>query len=439
VTNDRTLTLTYDEDAGQVVLEGLPCGPAGEAGLSLAAGIESFFDCADGRLCKVLIEAGEPGNPPVIGEPALAAVASLFGSRARAAVDQAPSRHGNPLTVAAEPQIMAAMSRLARLDAVRFTSPVAESPLWAVEAARLARLAGLSTRVNAEACRAADALERADGASLAAAAGAVADLVQGNEPRLAGRLREHAAVSRLDGSAVAHHSRSQPLTLPDLAAVDERRAGASGPSGSPPGWLDPRLIPAGIFQHAVWPDAELTIGTDQDRIVIEARLVPNADRQVLAHCRARLVDPERRSVIAAAPFRSLEGLRVRAEIKQRVPPGSAWVEIVDDESRPVSSGQLHHIRRALRWAETALSAGRQVWGLADAEWVRLAGEAWGRCAEDWSRARDPDRAYLAAVRRAAICPGAVTPEEPSAWAKEVAGRPRLVEEPFLAERAVCRA
>jgi hypothetical protein len=28
VTNDPTLTLIYDEDAGQVVLEGLPCGPS---------------------------------------------------------------------------------------------------------------------------------------------------------------------------------------------------------------------------------------------------------------------------------------------------------------------------------------------------------------------------------------------------------------------------
>ena len=144
VTYDRTLTLTYDEDVGQVVLEGLPCGPAGEAGLSLADGIELFFDCADGRLSKVFIEAGKP---------ALAAVTGLFGARARAAVQRAPSSNGNPLTVVAEPQLMAALSRLARLDAVRFTSPVAESPLWAVEAAHLARQAGLATRVDAEARR----------------------------------------------------------------------------------------------------------------------------------------------------------------------------------------------------------------------------------------------------------------------------------------------
>jgi len=386
VTYDRTLTLNYDDEVGQVVLEGLPCGPAGEAGLSLADGIELFFDCADGRLSRVFIDAGEPGNLPAIGEPALAAVADLFGARARAAVQRAPSSNGVPLTVVAEPQLMAALSRLARLDAVRFTSPVAESPLWAVEAAHLARQAGLATRVYA--------------------------------------------------AATAHRRRSRSLAMPDIAAADARHASASN---GPPGWLDQHLIPPGTFQHAVWPDDELGIRTDKGGIQVEAKLVPGADRRMVARCHARLVDPGTRTVIGTAPFLSLGDLRVRAEIRERVPPnGSAWVEVVDDVARPVSSSQLHHTRRAMRWAQTALSAVRQVCGLADAEWVRLAADAWGRCAEDWSAAGDQDRAYLAAVRRAAICPGAATPEEPSAWAKEVAGRPLLIEEPFLAERLVTR-
>jgi hypothetical protein len=418
VTNDRTLTLTYDRDAGQVTLEGLPCGPAGQADLSLAEGIELFFDGADGRLCKVLVEAGEP---------ALAAVATLFGSRGRAAVERAPGSDGDPLTVTAGPHILAAMSRLARLDAARFTSPVANSPLWAVEAAQLAGQAGLATRANAEIRRAVHDLERADDASLvtlAAAANAIAGLVQEVEPGLADRLRQHAAGPRPDRSATAHR-----LTMPDLAAVDARRAGADG---GPPGWLDPFLIRAGTFEHALWPDAELTIRTQADGITVEARVLPGAD---LDSCRARLVDPESRTVIAAAPFRSAGDLQVKAEIRGKVPASGAWVEIVDDEARPVSSGQGRHIRRAMRWAQTALTATRQVCGLADADWVRLAAAAWGRCAEDWSMARDPDRAYLAAVRRAAICPGAAIPEEPSAWAKEVAGRPVLAEQPFLAERS----
>jgi len=382
VTYDRTLTLTYDEDVGQVVLEGLPCGPAGEAALSLADGIELFFDCADGRLSKVFIEAGEP---------ALAAVAGLFGARACAAVQRAPSSNGDPLTVVAEPQLVAAMSRLARLDAVRFTSPVADSPLWAVEAAHLARQAGLATRADAEA--------------------------------------------RRDAAAIAHRRRSRSLAMPDVAAADARHASTSN---GPPGWLDPHLIPPGTFPHAVWPDDELTIRTEKDGILVEARLVPGADRQMVARCHARLVDPGNRTVIGTAPFVSLGDLRVQAEIRERTPLSSTWVEVVEDVARPVSSSQLHHIRRAMRWAQTALSAVRQVCGLADAEWVRLAADAWGRCADDWSAAGDQDRAYLAAVRRAAICPGAATPEEPSAWAKEVAGRSLLIEEPFLAERLVTR-
>ncbi len=436
MTNDRTLTLAYDEDAGQVVLEGLPSGPAGEANLSLAEGIELFFDCADGRLCQVFIEAGEPGYPPAIGEPALAAVASLFGSRARAAIEQAPSKDGDPVTVAAVPKIIAAVSRLARLDAARITSAVADSPLWAVEAVQLARQAGLDTRVKAEVRRTVNVLESADEASLAilaAAADTIADLVQAAEPELANRLRQHAVVPRSGGSAV-HYKWGRSRAMPDLAVEGVPRGGESR---GLQGWLDPRLISPGVFQHSPWPDAELTVRTGESGIVVGAKLAPGADRRVLARCRARLVDPANRKVIGIAPFRDLGDSQVQAEVQGQVPPGDTWVEVIDDQTRPVSSTQLHYIRRAMRWADAALGAGRQASGLADAEWVRLAARAWGRCAEDWSAARDPDRAYLAAVRRASIRPGAVIPEEPSAWAKELAGRPLLVEEPFLAERAGC--
>jgi hypothetical protein len=259
VTNDRTLTLTYDEDAGQVVLEGLPCGPAGEAGLSIADGIELSFDSADGRLCGVFIDAGEPGQPPVVGTPALAAVAGLFGSRGCAAIEQASSKQRDPVTVAAEPEVMAAMSRLARLDSVRVTSPVTDSPLWAVEAAQLARRAGLDTRLRAEALRAASALEQADHVPLVvleSAADAIADLVELVEAELADTLRKHAAAFR---SAGVHHSRGRSRAVPGTAAEDIQ---PGGDSDGPPGWLDPRLIPPGIFRHALAPDADLTIRTD---------------------------------------------------------------------------------------------------------------------------------------------------------------------------------
>lgn len=429
VGNDCTLTLANDEDAGQVVLEGHPCGPAGEAGLTIADDIELFFDVTDGRLARVLIDAGEPRGTPATGAAALGAVVSLFGERARIIVQRARCKDGYPLTVIAEPQVTAAMSRLARLDAVRFASPFADPMPWAVEAAQLARRAGLTTRVNAEARRAVRALEHASNATLVMLAGDIADLVQDTGPDLASRLREHAGVSGPDGLATNHHRRVRSRAIP-LAAGSRRNE-----SDGPPGWIDPQLVSTGIFQHAWSPDAGLKIQAGQGGVLVEARLVPHVDSAKLARCRARLVDPENRKVIASAAFEGLGDRWVQARISEPVPPGgSIWVEVVDEEDRPVSSRQLRHIRRAMGWAQAALSANRQVHDLADAEWVTLAAEAWGRCADDWSAAGDQDRAYLAARRRAALRPGTATPQEPSAWAKEVAGRPMLVEEPYLAER-----
>ena len=92
------------------------------------------------------------------------------------------------------------------------------------------------------------------------------------------------------------------------------------------------------------------------------------------------------------------------------------------------------IRRAMRWASAALRAGRRPPGPVDAEWIRTEALAWERCAADWSAAGDEDRSYLAA-RRGARYPDVPAHDPPSAWAKELAGRPLLREEPFLAEMA----
>jgi hypothetical protein len=198
-------------------------------------------------------------------------------------------------------------------------------------------------------------------------------------------------------------------------------------------WLDPRLAPSVAFQHRLWPDSELTVRTARRSIVVQAGLAPGADRRSVRPCRARLVDPARRTVIAAAPLRDAGGCLVRAEIHDQVPPGEIWVEVVDDDSRPVISAQLRHIRRAMRWADAALYAARQSPGLDDEQWARLAALAWERCASDWSAAGDPDRAYLAAVRYAAMRPDVPVPVPPAAWVRELAGRSSLTEPPFLAE------
>jgi hypothetical protein len=433
--NELIVTLAWDGDAGQVALDGPPEGPAGGASLNLAEGVELIFDCASGELSRVLVDVGEPDGPSGLGEPAALALKNLFGARACTAVRLASRKDADPLSIRPEPGTLAALSRLARLDAARLTSPVAGSALWSVEAAQLAAQAGLSARMTAEACRAASALERADDASpeaLSAAATAVADLLDPAEPGLACRLRDALDLAAPAGGAGAVRKRARSLSLPGTAG----EAGQRGGDLEQLHWgLDSRLIPAGMFQHTLWADAELTVRPERSRLIVEARLAPGADLHVLARCRARLVDPATRSVLATAPFRDLGNSRVRAEIRKRRSPYEAWVEIVDDAGRPVISAKLRHMRRAMRWADAALSAGRQTFRLADAEWTRLAAVAWGRCAEEWTAAGDRDRAYLAAALEVARYPGVeVRSEPPSPWAKERTSRPPLAEEPFLAER-----
>jgi hypothetical protein len=433
--NELIVTLIWDGDAGQVTLDGPPEGPAGGASLNLAEGVELIFDCASGELSRVLIDTGEHGRPPALGAPAAAALKSLFGARACTAVRLASRKDGDPLSIRPEPGALAALSRLARLDAARLTSPVAGSPLWSVEAAQLAGQAGLSARLTAEAYRAASALERAGDVPpevLATAATAVADLIEATEPDLARRLRDARDLARPAGGAGASRKRARSLSLLDAAA----EAGQRGGDLEQLHWgLDSRLIPPGIFQHTLWPDAELTVRPERSRLIVEARLAPGADPRALARCRARLVDPASRSDLASASFRDLGDSQARAEIRTRRPLHEAWVEIVDDESRPVISAKLRRMRRGMRWADTALSAGRQTFRLADAEWTRLVAVAWGRCAEEWAAAGDRDRAYLAAALEVARYPGVeVRSEPPSPWAKELASRPPLAEGPFLAEK-----
>jgi hypothetical protein len=430
MTDNCVLTLDYDEDASQVVLEGPPEGSAGGATLIPATGVELIFDGVVGQLSRVFFDVGRPGPPGTIADPAMAVAVALFGPSAGAAIRNAAGRTGAPVAVTAAPETQAALSRLARLDAARIISPAPDSPWWPVEAAQLATRAGLTARAATETQRAVAALGQAHDLSrtgLSAAAEMVADLVEATAPQLAKRLRAHVTVA----PSALHAERTRSAPVPEVAAHSSQRGGALQHVHW---WLDPRLVPAATFQHALWPDAELTVQADGRRLTVLAELAPGAQPGLVAACRARLVDPASRAVLGAAPFRRVNASLVRAELDVAVPPRETWLEVVGDETRPVLSGQLRHMRRAMRWADAAMSARRQSFGLADAEWTRLEALAWGRCADDWSAAGDADRAYLAAVRQAAIHPGIEVPPEPSGWAKELASRAPLKEEPFLAER-----
>src|SRR6185437_10097903 len=161
------LTPSYEPDAGQVILEGRPAGPAGEAGLAPVAGVDLAFDRGDGHLVRVVADAGDqavadPSDQAAAGTGGQAAAAllnRLFGPRAARVLGEvasSPAEPGAPwpYTLSPEPVLCAALSSLARLDAARDTSPVPRhSPWWAAEAAVLAEQAGLHDRAGAEAAR----------------------------------------------------------------------------------------------------------------------------------------------------------------------------------------------------------------------------------------------------------------------------------------------
>jgi hypothetical protein len=430
---DCTVTLAFDDDAGQMVLEDLPAGPAGEAGLIPAPGIELLFDRADGRLSRMFVDAGQD-DLTALNEAALAFTTALLGMEAGAAIAQA--HPGSAMTVTLRPDegTVADLSRLARLDAARVTSPLAQSSWWSVEAAQLAARAGLKERAAAEIRQAVRAMtdETPTLAGLPAAAVlATAELVETTQPELGRRLRDRAALPRPDHPPAAYSDRGwgalPPFAMEGLEPDSDNAGGLQ--------WsLDAQMIPPHVFGFGLWPDCDLTVNVGESGILVEAELAPGADRAVLAGCRARLVDPSSRAVVGAAPFRDAGGSRVRADIHHQAPSG-AWVEVAGEASHPVISGQLRHIRQAMRWADAALVAGRRPPGPGDAQWPRLAGLAWKRCAEYWYAAQDPDRAYLAAARAATTRPDVAIPAPRSAWAKELAGRPSLEEAPFLAEIA----
>jgi hypothetical protein len=431
----EAFTVSCDADSDQVELDGLPTGAAGAASLTPVRDLELIFDRADGHLARVVLGPEEHGGSVAVGPAAAAVLTGLFGDEVLAAVDAAAGR-----VLLSGRRLSSALSRLARLDAARLTSPArSASPLWAAEAAELARQGGLRVRAQAEARRAvaglADVLVGAPRSeALTRAAAAVADLAEADEPELARRLR-------MPGWAVAHSA--------ELVSA-AGRGGEAGHDPEPhaddlglPCSLDPDMVPAGVFQPGLSPVSDLTVrpSADRDRVIVEALLRPEADREALSRCRVRLVDPPARRVLSVASFGGAEGSRVRAELP--VPfamaelRDAAWVEVVDDEHRPVRSERLRQLRLALRWADAALRAEVSPGGLGASlsgdEWAGLAASAWERCRRYWDHAGDPARAYLAAKRLAALGSTAPLVKAPSPWAAALGERISPREPPFLAE------
>jgi hypothetical protein len=394
--DDRVFTVSADWDAAQIMLRALPTGAGGGASLVPVPGVELVFDRASGWLSQLIVDVADRGGAAEPSGAAISYVRTIFGDAAAAGLRQAPYLAVPHVMLRAAPDTAAALSRLSRLHAARLTSPVRSSPLWAVEAARLARQAAGPTPGR----------QHCGGAWRA-----VIDVLMAGPPP-AGPVQD----------------------------AEPRR-----PGRWPDGWLDPALAPAGVFRHGLSPESDLIVHDAGATLVVEAMLADPADVGALGSCRVRLVDSGARRVVATARFRS-RGQCARAALQ--VPAGLSaagpyWIEVVDDERRPVQGTRLRRVRRALRWADAALRAETCPAGLAPwltaGQWAELAVRAWDQCRADWEAAGDADRAYLAAARRAVLAGEATSaqplPAPPSSWSARLAHRDVRPAPPFLAEES----
>jgi hypothetical protein len=449
------LTPSFERETGQVILEGLPAGAAGEASLIPVPGLDLAFDRADGRLCRVVVDATGTDGSIVVGEQVAAMLIRLFGAQAPGMVSGIATGSEGAGVLSPEAGLAGMLSSLARLDAARATSPVpSSSPWWAAEAAELAEQAGLHARARAEGRQALANLlgqpERIDATVLpepaVRAALAVAAVTAVDDPEAAARLKE-----ATEGRSGPRPGAPSPVPSPIPSATSEFDVADEVKSlekdrvrlGRLHWMLDPDLVPEGIFRPGLSPYSDLLVRHDgaKGRVIVEARVMPGADCDALGRCQARLVDPAVRRVLAHGGLvKAGTTSLVRAELRLPFPLDElqeSWIEVVQDHQRPVRSTKGHRIRRALRWADAALRAERAPAGVASksdhGDWSALAAAAWERCRRDWDAAGDRDRAYLAARRQAAFDPRACVPPAPSAAAAEIAGQAPLDGPAYLAE------
>lgn len=390
------LTPSYEPETGQVILDGLPAGPAGEAGLVPVPGVELAFDRADGRLVRVIVDGDD--------KSAMALLIRLFGAQAPGVLrDTTESATAGTLTP--EAGLCAALSSLARLDAARATSPVScRSPWWAAEAAVLAERAGLHARALNEARRAVCELSGGQVAvpgEAARIALAAADIVAGSDEDAVRRLRASIVVSQ-----------PCPPRMPglDVAAEVEGLEKDSVRLHGLHWMLDLGLVPAGVFRPGLspWSDLAVRYRGSGRRVIVRATLAPGANPAAAGGWQARLVDPVVRRVLARGGFEPA-GSQVQAELDLPFPVDEldeAWIEVVDRGDRPVRGAKVHRIRRALRWADAALRAERAPAGIAPrssgADWAALAAVAWETCRRDWEAADEPGQAAAVSARRVLV-------------------------------------
>ena len=443
------LMLSFVPETGQVTGQGPSAGAAGSAALVPVPGLELAFDRVDGQLTAVVADLAGAGELAVedeitVDERVAAVLTRLFGAEAPALmlnVATAPGGESRGARLRSpEPGLTGALSRMARLQAARVTSPLPPgSPWWAAETAALAERAGLPELALGEARQAlVPLLGRLQGggtprlpAEAVTAVRTVAATGAAIEPGTASRL-----LSALESHAGAGQA-GPPSPVGDVAAEVAAAGAGPGPAAGPQWTLDPALLGAGgPFRPGLSPHSDLVVHQARDRagdcrLTVEVQLARPAEAGALSRYLVRVVDPEVGRVLAQAPLGDVPGRSPgwkRAELSVSSPRGAeTWIEMAAVKTQSVRGLRGYRSRRALRWADAALRAERAPRGLAPTatagDWAALAAVAWDRSARDWAAAGDETRAGLARQRRDALgCrPSATPPADGPACLAELLG------------------
>ena len=299
------LTPSFERETGQVILEGLPAGVAGEASLIPVPGLDLAFDRADGRLCRAVVDTAGTDGSIAVGEQVAAMLIQLFGAQAPSVVSDTSGRRTCSRPSPGSPERCPAWPASTR-----------PGPPARFRPARPGGRPRPPNSPNAPACTRGPAPKRTAPwpscsgnwtastpqcfpKPAARAALAVAALTAADEPAAATRLRE-----AIGGRSGPPPAAPPPIPEFDVAAevesLEKDRVRLVGLQ-----WmLDPDLVPEGLFRPGLSPYSDLSVRHDgaKGQVVVEAVLAPGADCGALSRCLARLVDPAVRRVLAQAAF-----------------------------------------------------------------------------------------------------------------------------------------
>jgi hypothetical protein len=438
-----TLRAVLDDEIGEVVLQGIPTGPAGAVEVEPAPDLLCIFDAATGLLSEVSVGPCDNSGRFDVDRRTAVLLDQLFGSGATTRLVDV-GRRGESSDLSANPVLQGQLFCLGVLDIARASDPVApDSPLWAGEAALVAHRAGLRDLARLEARdaapRLAAMLDSRPGLVSVEQVAAIVELLPGlvadefpREAELLRRLSENRLGPAVDDAMAAMASERMLRGAGVLAS-------AAGMLATTP-FLDLQVLAAHTFLLAEDPAGDLEVEQDRDSLVLRVALDRRAERDAVRSTIARLVDPSSRSVVAKASFDLAEqqpeagGVAIATMSVTGEIPHTSRLEVVDDAERPVAGDGLFHLSRALRYGQSALRSTRHPRGLhprwSDDDFEERARNFWSRCASDWGAAGDDVRSELARAR--SVFQTADETELPD-WARIEAAAPLVRQPAFLVE------